>query len=98
MFVRSQLEKSVAVWHSGFTNLNKEVIERVQVSSMKAIFKKQYINYKEALKIANLTTLEVRREKMCKDRKISKIINSISSKTSEHTVNIHNKFNFNRVS
>ena len=32
---------------------------------MKAIFRKQYSNYKDALKIANLTTLEVRREKMC---------------------------------
>ena len=65
MFVRSQLEKSVAVWHSGLTNLNKEMMERVQVSSMKAIFKKQYTNYKEALKIANLNTLDFRREKMC---------------------------------
>ena len=65
MFVRSLVETSVAVWHSGLTNLHREMIERVQISAMKAIFRKQYSNYKDALKIANLTTLEVRREKMC---------------------------------
>ena len=89
MFVRSQLEKSVAVWHSGLTNLNKEMIERVQVASMKSIFKKQYSNYKEALKIANLTTLDFRREKMClkfaKDcLKIDKLKKMFPLKTKDH--------------
>ena len=104
MFVRSQLEKSVAVWHSGLTNLNKEMIERVQVSSMKAIFKKQYTNYKEALKIANLTTLEVRREKMClkfaKDcLKIDKLKQMFPSNSKDHDMENRNtkKFKVNHA-
>ena len=32
---------------------------------MKAIYKKQYSNYEDALKLTNLTTIDIRRKKMC---------------------------------
>ena len=65
MYIRSRVETSVAVWHSGLTNLNKEMIERVQRQSMKIIFKKQYSSYEDALKVAKMDKLELRREKLC---------------------------------
>ena len=65
MFVRSHVETGVAVWHSGLTKMNRESIERIQKQSMRIIFKNQYSSYENALKIAKLTTLEARREKLC---------------------------------
>ena len=53
------------IGHSRLTNLNKEMIERVQRQSMKIIFKKQYSTYENALKVAKMDKLEVRREKLC---------------------------------
>ena len=41
------------------------MIERVQRQSMKIIFKKQYSSYGNALKVAKMDKLEVRREKLC---------------------------------
>ena len=65
MFVRSRVETSVAVWHSGLTKSNKEMIERIQRQSMKVIFRKQYSSYENAVKMAKMDTLDVRREKLC---------------------------------
>ena len=43
----------------------KEKLERVQKSALRIILGDQYINYKNALKILNLQSLEQRREFLC---------------------------------
>ena len=50
------------VWHSSLTKENREDLERVQKATLKVILKKDYLNYKDALKLTNLETLEERRE------------------------------------
>ena len=64
MFVRSRLETAVAVWHSRLTLEQSENLERVQKMAMRAIFKKQYSNYQESMKLLKLDTLEIRRQKL----------------------------------
>ena len=80
------------------------MIERVQVAAMKAIFKKQFTSYKDALKIANMSTLEVRREKMClkfaKDcLKIDKLKQMFPLNTKDHDMDNRNtkKFKVNHA-
>ena len=50
-FVRSQLEKSSCVWHSGLTQENEVDLERVQKLALKIILKNDYKNYQNALNI-----------------------------------------------
>ena len=52
------------MWHSSLTKENREDLERVQKSALKVILKKDYISYKDALKLANLESLDERREAM----------------------------------
>ena len=63
-FVRSRLETAVAVWHSGLTGEQRENLERVQKMAMRVIFKKQYSDYQNALKLLKIDTLEIRRQKL----------------------------------
>ena len=63
--VRSKLEQSAVVWHSSLTRRNVNDLERVQKSALRLILKDRYINYKDALKVMKLDTLEERREKLC---------------------------------
>ena len=63
--IRSKLEQSAVVWHSGLTRKNSDDLERVQKSALKLILKERYTDYKNALKIVKLDTLEERREKLC---------------------------------
>ena len=53
------------VWHSGLTEKNKRDLERVQKSALKIILKDRYKNYKNALNVMNMDSLEVRRENLC---------------------------------
>ena len=53
------------VWHSGLTDKNKRNLERVQKSALKIILKEKYIDYKNALSVMKMDSLEVRREKLC---------------------------------
>ena len=64
-FIRSRLEFSCTVWHSSLSKNNVLDIERVQKSALKLILKENYINYKNALKLLNLESLNERREKLC---------------------------------
>ena len=63
--IRSKLEQSAVVWHSGLTDKNKRNLERVQKSALKIILKEKYIDYKNALSVMKMDSLEVRREKLC---------------------------------
>ena len=43
--IRSKLEQSAVVWHSGLAEKNKRDLERVQKSALKIILKDRYKNY-----------------------------------------------------
>ena len=57
------------MWHSSLTKENIEDLERVQKSAVRIILGKDYEkfrSYEDALRKANLETLECRREELCK--------------------------------
>ena len=60
--VRSILEFSAVVWHSGLTKDNSAQIERVQKSALAIILGQNYTSYQSALQTLNLQTLSSRRE------------------------------------
>ena len=62
---RSILELAVPAWHGAITQAERGEIERVQKGALYTIFGEQYDSYKNALKLANLDTLEARRDKLC---------------------------------
>ena len=64
-FVRSRLESSSVVWHSGLTQNHNDMLERIQKSSFKVILKEHYKDYENALKMLNMQTLYDRRERKC---------------------------------
>ena len=57
-YVRSVLEQSAVVWHSGLTAKNRRDLERVQKAAVRVILKTKYENYKEGLKKLKIETLE----------------------------------------
>ena len=63
--IRSKLEQSAVVWHSSLTQRCKQKLERVQKSALRIILGDQYLNYKNALNVLNLQSLEERRESLC---------------------------------
>ena len=65
MIYRSKLEQSAVVWPSGLTEKNKRDLERVQKSALKIILKDKYKDYKNALDVMKMDSLEVRRENLC---------------------------------
>ena len=65
LFVRSVLEQSSVVWHSGITVEQRQNLERVQKSALRIIMKNKYTTYKDALKYLGLETLEDRRRMLC---------------------------------
>ena len=65
LFVRSHLEQSATVWHSGLTQENRNDLERVQKSALKVILKDKYENYEKALNYLDIESLENRRTNLC---------------------------------
>ena len=65
LFVRSVLEQSCPVWHSGLTSENAADLERVQKSACKIILQDKYIDYKNALSILEIDNLVDRRQELC---------------------------------
>ena len=63
--IRSKLEQSAVVWHSSLTKKNISDLERVQKSALKLILRERYINYRNALNVIGIDSLEMRREKLC---------------------------------
>ena len=51
--------------HSSLTKNNEMDIERVQKAALKVILKDKYINYDKALRLLDLESLHVRRERLC---------------------------------
>ena len=62
LYVRSLLEQSCTVWHSGLTEENAQDLERIQKTALKIILQEKYISYEKALTILDLETLEERRK------------------------------------
>ena len=65
LFVRSQLEKSAPVWHSGLSAENINDLERVQKSAVKIILGDNYLGYRESLLKLDMETLHERRKQIC---------------------------------
>ena len=65
LYVRSLLEQSCMVWHSGLTEENAQDLERIQKTALKIILQEKYSSYEKALTILDLETLEERREILC---------------------------------
>ena len=63
-FIRSVLEYGSNVWHSGLTKQNRNDIERLQRGAVKIILKNNYETYSKALKLLNMDSLDLRRDKM----------------------------------
>ena len=62
---RSILELAVPAWHGAITMTERQDIERVQKMGLHIILGDKYVNYRNALKITDLQTLEARRDKLC---------------------------------
>ena len=65
LFIRSLLEQSATVWHSGLSDENSNEIERVQKSAVKIILGEQYVGYENALVKLNMESLKERRVQLC---------------------------------
>ena len=63
--VRSILEFGVPVWNSSLTNEESADIERVQKAFLHLALGAQYVDYENALDLAELDTLKDRRVKLC---------------------------------
>ena len=63
-FIRSLLEQSCVVWHSGLTDEQTKDLERLQKCALKVILKNSYKNYIDACKKLNILTLAQRREQI----------------------------------
>ena len=61
---RSIVEFCVPVWHGAISNNERLEIERVQKGALHLILGDKYVNYKNALELTNLETLEDRRNKL----------------------------------
>ena len=64
--ILSILELAIPLWQSSLTQSNKISIERVQKSALQVILGPAYESYRRALKTIGLSTLEERRENICK--------------------------------
>ena len=64
-YVRSLLEQSCTVWHSGLTDQNSNDLERVQKVALWLILNEPLKNYEEALVALDLEKLASRREHLC---------------------------------
>ena len=65
LYIRSILEYCSVVWHSTLTVEQSNQIEAVQKLCLKIILGEGYTDYKTALEITGLDTLESRREGRC---------------------------------
>ena len=63
--VRSKLDQSAVVWHSGLTVKNRNDLERVQKAALRVILGEKYISYENALSVMKIESLEKRRQNLC---------------------------------
>ena len=62
---RSILEFAARVWNGAITNGEKQDIDRTQKGALHIIVGEQYGDYRNALKMTHLESLEARRTKLC---------------------------------
>ena len=65
LYIRSLLEQSCTVWHSGLTEESSQDLERIQKTALKIIMQEEYISYENALHKIDLENLVDRRESLC---------------------------------
>ena len=65
LYIRSLLEQSCTVWHSGLTEENCQDLERIQKTALKIILSEEYKSYENALNILEIEKLAERREMLC---------------------------------
>ena len=65
IYIRSLLEQSSNVWHSGLSIENENDLERVQKVACKLILKEKYRTYENSLFLLGLDKLKERREDLC---------------------------------
>ena len=63
--IRCILEFAAPAWHGAITQGERTNIERVQKAALHIILGENYSSYKDALKLTNLESLDIRREQMC---------------------------------
>ena len=63
--VRSKLDQSAVVWHSGITRKENKDLERVQKAALRVILGEKYNSYKDALNVMKMDSLEMRRHNLC---------------------------------
>ena len=64
IYIRSVAEQSSVVWSSSITSGEEYDLERVQKVALRIILKEDYIDYRNALELSNLSTLKARRAKL----------------------------------
>ena len=64
LFCISILEQTCVLWDSGLTEQNRNDLERTQKTFTKLVLQENYANYKSALDILQLETLESRRKSL----------------------------------
>ena len=62
VYIKSRLEQSSNVWHSGLSIQNENDLERVQKVACKLILKHNYKSYENSLIVLGIETLKERRE------------------------------------
>ena len=62
LHIRSILELSCIVWHSSFTEKNKQDLERVKKSAVKIVLEKKYKDYENVVELVHLENLKERKE------------------------------------
>ena len=85
--IRSILELSVPVWHSGLTAKQSRDIERIQKIALFIILEDNFINYEVACTLLSIEPLYLRREKLCLNfaKKNFKEENSLLAKNTQLT-------------
>ena len=80
MFIRSAVEQSSVVWSSSITQDELNSLERTQKVALKIIYKEDYNSYENALKMAKLTTLKTRYQKL----QLNFALKCVKNKTTKH--------------
>ena len=95
--IRSVLEYACAVWHSGLTTAQSNDIERVQKRCLRIIFPE--LSYSDALFVAGLDRLSVRREQIVRDtfknmQLPSHILHNLLPSKHDHQFNSRDKYSY----
>ena len=64
-FIRSVLENSAVVWHSGLSIKNRLALERVQKAAVRLMMGGKYVDYKHGSTFLNIDDLNTRRKNLC---------------------------------